>query len=204
MLRTTLEFLADELKSYVQLKDGAVFRNEINVVPSSLMKPDGTFAVRASQNDVTFKIIVTLVNIEEDRVAESQQYFQRVADKIRFHNPPVNVNLYVLFSAMADNYLSELRLLSYVIGFFQGSPVFDSEKYPHLNGRVEDDKPWQKVDKLLVNLHPLTLEQQNNLWAAIGAKYMPSVLYKVRTVTFADTEPKLEAPPIKEIFIQNR
>lgn len=203
MLRTVLEFLAEELQLYIQSKDPAVFSNEISVVVSSLMKPDGTFAIKASQNDVTFKIVATLVNLEEDRVAESQQYFERVSDKIRYHQPPVNINLYLLFSALTDNYLSDLRLLSYVIGFFQSHPVFDSNRYPHLNNKVDSSKPWQRIGKIIAHLHPLTFEQQNNLWSSIGAKYMPSVLYKVRTITFADTEPTMEAPPVKEIYISN-
>jgi hypothetical protein len=200
MLRTALEFLAEELKSHIQAKD-PVFQNEISVVVSSLMKPDGTFAIGAAQNDITFKLVATLVNIEEDRIAESQEYFQRINDRIRYQNPPLNINLYVLFSALADNYFSELRLLSYVLIFFQGNTVFDAERYPHINNKVEAEKPWQRIDKLVATLHPLSFEQQNNLWAALGAKYMPSVLYKIRTVTFTDLEPKMEAPPIKEIFI---
>jgi hypothetical protein len=47
----------------------------------------------------------------------------------------------------------------------------------------------------------MTFEQQNNLWAAIGAKYMPSVLFKIRTLTFIDAEPKMEAPPITDVRI---
>ena len=102
---------------------------------------------------------------------------------------------------LAGNYLTALRLLSYVLSFFQSSNVFDSSQYPSLNANVDADKPWQKVGKLLVNLHPVTLEQQNNLWASLGAKYMPSVIYKLRTMSFTDVEPKMEAPPITEINI---
>lgn len=203
MLRTALEFITEELKAFIKNKDPLVFENEINVVASSLMKPDGTFAIKATTDGETFKVIATLVNIEEDRIAESQQYFQRSNDKIKYHNPPVNLNLYLLFSAFADNYFTELRLLSYVISFFQGNPVFNSSVFPHMNSKTDPAKPWQKVDKLIATLHPLSFEQQNNLWASLGAKYMPSVLYKIRTITFTDTEYKMEAPPITEVSIHN-
>jgi len=199
MLRTAIEFLAEELKTYIVKKEPAMFRNEVAVLPSSLMKTDGSFAV--GNQAESFKIIMTLVNIEEDRIADSQSYFQKVNDKIQFMNPPLNLNAYILFSAMGENYLSDLRLLSYIVSFFQSYPVFEEGNFPQLNNKVEPDKQWQKIGKLIVNLHTLTLEQQNNMWAAIGAKYMPSVVYKIRTISFIDNEPKMEAPPVTDIRI---
>ena len=202
MLRTAIEFISNELKVYIEKRDPAMFRNEIAVLPSSLMKTDGSFAI-SNQGGESFKIILTLVNIEEDRIADSQSYFGRVNDKIQYFNPPVNLNTYLLFSAMGENYLSDLRLLSYIISFFQTNPVFDEERFPHLNSKVEPGKSWQKIGKIIANLHTLTMEQQNNLWAAIGAKYMPNVVYKIRTISFIDAEPKMEAPPITEVTIRD-
>lgn len=201
MLRTALEFLSSELKAYIERKEPSMFQNEVAVLVSSLMKTDGTFAINSSQGGETFKVVMTLVNLEEDRIAESQQYYKKVNDKVQYFNPPINLNAYVLLSVMGDNYLSDLRLLSYIISFFQTHSVFDEEKFPHLNSKAEQDKPWQKINRMITTLHPVTFEQQNNLWAAIGAKYMPSVLYKIRTITFHDTEPKMEAPPITDVKI---
>lgn len=201
MLRTALEFLAEELNLYIKRKDADNFGNVDTVVVSNLMKPDGSFAVAADQGNDTFKIILTLVNLEEDRIAESQQYFQKVNDRIQVNNPPLNLNLHVLFSVFTSNYVSGLRLLSYVIGFFQSHSVFDTETHPHLNNKTDTGKPWQRIGRIVADLHPISFEQQNNLWAALGAKYMPSVIYRIRTVTFTDAEPKMEAPPITEVVI---
>jgi hypothetical protein len=33
-----------------------------------------------------------------------------------------------------------------------------------------------------VELYSLSLEQQNQLWGSLGAKYLPSAIYKVRLV----------------------
>lgn len=203
MIRTALEFLSDELNLYFKRKDPANFGNVDCVVLSGLMKPDGTFALPTDQGNENFKVILTLINLEEDRVAESQYNYQKVNDKLQVINPPININAYVLFSVFANNYPTALRLLSYIISFFQSRAVFDNELYPQLNAKVEADKPWQKIGRLVTTLHGTTFEQQNNLWAALGAKYMPNVIYKVRTMSFIDTEAKMEAPPITEITISD-
>jgi hypothetical protein len=202
MLRTTFEFLSDELNAYIKRKDSTNFGNEDVVVVSSLMNPDGTFAVSTEGSDVS-KVILTLINLEEDRIADSQYNYQKVNDRIQVINPPVNINAFVLFSVFANNYSTALRLLSYVMAFFQGRQVFDSDQYPQINAKVDADKPWQKVGRLLVTFHSTTFEQQNNLWAALGAKYMPNVIYKIRTISFVDSEPKMETPPITEITISD-
>ena len=199
MIRTALEFISDELNAYLKRKDAANFGNVDTVVLSNLMKPDGTFAIPTDQANENFKVIISLINIEEDRIVESQLHYQRVNDRIQMINPAVNINAFVLFSVFATNYPTALRLLSYVISFFQTNSVFDSEQFPQMNVNVATDKPWQKVGKLIATLCPTTFEQQNNMWAAIGAKYMPSALYKIRTLSFTDMEPKMEAPPITEI-----
>lgn len=201
MLRTVLEFLAEELQGFILRREPAVFQNELKVLPASLMKPDGSFAIKGSQGGETFKIIVTLVNMDVDRVSDSQQYYKKLPDRVQYHQPPVHLNLYILFTALADNYSSELRLLSHVVAFFQGNPLFDATRFPQLNVKVEADKPWQRVERFSATLHTMSFEQQNNLWATIGARYMPSVLYQVRTITVTDIEPQMEAPPIKEITI---
>ncbi len=201
MIRTALEFLSNELNLYFKRKDPGNFGNVDCVVLSNLMKPDGTFALPVDQGNDNFKVIITLINLEEDRVKDSQLYYQKVNDKIQVVNPPVNINMCLLFSVFANNYPTALRLLSYVISFFQSNSVFDSGSYPQMNANVDANKTWQKVDKLLATLYPISFEQQNNLWAALGAKYMPSVIYKIRTISFTDVEPKMEAPPVTEVTI---
>lgn len=203
MLRTAFEFVSEELNAYLRRKDPTNFGNEEIVVISSLMKPDNTFAVPTEGSDVS-KIILTLVNLEEDRIAESQYNYRRVEDRIEVVNPPVNINAYVLFSVFANNYATALRLLSYVISFFQVNPCFTEDEFPQLNAKAANDKPWQKVGKLIITLHSATFEQQNNLWAALGAKYMPNAIYKFKTMSFIDMEPKAEAPPITEVTIYDK
>jgi hypothetical protein len=53
---------------------------------------------------VTSKIVMSLVNIEEDRISKhpSNSFPSPVGTGVEYKNPPVLVNLYVLFSVNRD------------------------------------------------------------------------------------------------------
>lgn len=40
---------------------------------------------------------------------------------------------------------------------------------------------------MIVELVSPTFEQQNHIWGGMGAKYMPSALYKVRLLVYRET-----------------
>ena len=42
------------------------------------------------------------------------------------------------------------------------------------------------MKKLIVELYSYSFEQQYNFWTILGAKYLPSVLYKVRLLAFQE------------------
>jgi hypothetical protein len=44
----------------------------------------------------------------------------------------------------------------------------------------------KRIDKLMFEMESLGTERLNNVWATLGAKYMPSVIYKMRMLTFDD------------------
>jgi hypothetical protein len=203
MIRTALEFIQDELNMYVQKKDPDNFGNKNLATLSGIVKQDGSFEFDSTNSDNDHKIIISLVNIEENKLAENQSYFTKGKNnEIQHVNPAVNLNLYILFSAYSDDYKSSLRNLSYVIGFFQSNSVFTEDHFPQMNAKA--NKPWQKIEKLLFDMHSLSLEHQNHLWASIGAKYMPSVLYKMSLLRIREMELKAETPPIKEARLDNK
>jgi hypothetical protein len=49
----------------------------------------------------------------------------------------------------------------------------------------------------------MNFEQVNHLWATLGGKYLPSVLYKVRMVAIEDDTPQMEADTISRFSITN-
>lgn len=199
MFRTALEFIQDEINSYIKNRDPVNFGNKDLAVLSNIVDQEGKFNFDDPDSSQDHKIIITFVNIEENRVAECQNFTKRKPDgTVQKVNPAINLEFYLLFAAYSDDYKSSLRNLSFILSFFQTHNVFTEEKYPHLNSHADVDKPWQKIEKLIFNLHTLTFEQQNNLWGAIGAKYIPSVVFKMRMLSVNETEYKHEAPPIME------
>ncbi len=199
MIRTSLEFLKKELESYIVEREQDPVNYDIGKVVDlkPIVLPNGTVNITDSTH-----ITIMLVGIEEERREGKRPQFIPTDDKQLLKlNPPVELNLYLLFAAHNSNYETSLRDLSDVVGFFQSNPVFDEQNYPALNSTVDkpDNKPWQLIEKLSLRMHSLTFEQQNNLWAMLGAKYIPSVIYKMNLLTFFETKSKIKEPVITEL-----
>ena len=69
------------------------------------------------QNDAD--IIISLVNIEEVRLARDQQHVVTVDGDLLPKNPPVHLDLSLLFTADGSGYANTFQTLQEVIVFFQ-------------------------------------------------------------------------------------
>mgnify|MGYP006074928337 CR=1 FL=1 len=118
------------------------------------------------------KISIFLLNIEEERTAKNG-HFQSSAGS----NPPVTINLYLMFSAYFPNfnYMESLRYISLVIEFFQSNNSFASSNTPLLSN---------EIDKIFVEISNVGIEEISRLWSHLGANYVPSVAYKVKHIVF--------------------
>ncbi|HEX3048395.1 MAG TPA: Pvc16 family protein, partial [Bacillota bacterium] len=56
-----------------------------------------------------------------------------------------------------------------------------------------------ELDRLVFELNTLPLEQQHYIWAMIGLRYLPSVVYRVRMLMIFEQDVVGEVPNIKEI-----
>jgi Pvc16 N-terminal domain len=160
MIQEALSCLTDEINAYFKSK---LKINEDKVVLSGIVNPDGSIAIREEN-----KIIVTLVNVEKETVSQN--------GPIPHTSLPLNINLYILFSAYfaSANYHESLRFLSFVMGYLQQKNVFTRSNTPQLDGGIA---------RLVFEMENLTMDKMNNIWAVLGAKYMPSVMYKMRMLT---------------------
>lgn len=164
MIYEALTCLASEMNDYLKLKLSAT---EDKIVLSGLVNPDGSMAVQGEN-----KVLLTLVNLEKETAVKKPVVVNKAVD--------ININLYVLFSAYfgSTNYPEALRFLSFVVGFLQQKNVFTRTNTPRLD---------KGIYKLVVEMETLTSERLNNLWGTLGAKYIPSVLYKVRMLTYDES-----------------
>ncbi|MCE9667741.1 DUF4255 domain-containing protein [Myxococcus stipitatus] len=169
MLDVALKFLAKELNSYLLTRTASEFgKAEL----TRLVDDAGKYVLKEDQ------LGVSLIHLDEERVFKSQVPEPRLAGgKNVLQEPPLKLNLHILYAARFTHYDQALRYLAHVLTFFQAHPSFTPEAYPGLDARIE---------KLTAELQSLSYEQVNQVWAFIGGKQLPSALYKVRMVLLQD------------------
>jgi hypothetical protein len=202
MIRTALEFIKKELDAYIAARENDL----ANYAPGNIVDIKSVVSLNGSTNtDGNKHITVMLVGIEEER-REGKRPHILPAENNNFItlNPPIEINLHLLFVAHSSDYETALRDLSDVIAFFQSNVVFDEQRFPDLNASViqPDLKPWQLIDRMSFRLLNLSFEQQNNLWAMFGGKYMPSAVYKMTLLTLFDTRSREISKPITQLGVQ--
>lgn len=181
MIYEALSCLVDEINDYFRSR---LKINEEKIVLSGLVNQDGTIAIQGEN-----KIVVTLVNIEKET---SKTISQKSLGSFSSSSPPLNVNVYILFSAYfsGNNYPEALRFLSFIIAYFQNKGVFNKSNTPALDNRI---------DKLIFDMEDLNPDTLSNMWSTLGAKYMPSVLYKMRMLTFDESVIREFRPAISKV-----
>jgi hypothetical protein len=179
MIDAALEFLVAEYNAYLVARAGDAFG------AAELSRPvDDTGKWAIPENHIG----VSLVNVDEERVLKAQLPEPTyVNGRQVMLEPPVKLNLDVLFAANFKAYSQALKGLSRVMTFFQAHPRFVSAEYPSLSPAIE---------RLVPELRSLGFEQLNQLWAFLGGKQLPSVLYRVRLVALQDLEPHVTGEPI--------
>lgn len=130
------------------------------------------------------KLAMTLTDISEDAVGKKQDPYRLKGaapkDGYVMMNPEIKLNLHVLISAYGGgNYQEALKLISYVTLYFQSKHVFSSADYPVI----------QPIDTLILHMLNQDNRQSENLWTRIGAKYMPSILYRVKLLIVDGQQP---------------
>ncbi|HET6990057.1 MAG TPA: DUF4255 domain-containing protein [Bacteroidia bacterium] len=200
MIDLALDFLTKEINAFLLQKNGPTPSVSPEIVLTNVAAEDGNWAIPPRT------LGLSLINIEEDRVNKDQQTaFRNPQGDIEHYNPEIKLNLYILVSANFASgdaggstnttgvYAEGLKQLSYVIGFFQGKYVFTTDNSPLLDASIK---------KLIVELYSSSFEQQYNFWTVVGAKYLPSVLYRVRMLTYQEQRLLDQQQPITNIDIE--
>lgn len=200
MIDQALDFLTKEINAYLVQKNEPVSGTAPEIVLTNVAAEDGNWAIPPRT------LGLSLINIEEDRINKDQRSsFRNENGDIEHYNPEIKLNLYVLVSANFASgdaggsanttgvYGEGLKQLSYVISFFQGKNVFTTDNSPLLDAGIQ---------KLIVELYSSSFEQQYNFWTVVGAKYLPSVLYRVRMLVYQEKRLLDQQQPITTLDLQ--
>lgn len=169
MLDKALFFFADELNAYLQARTG-VLGTKVKV--SAIVNEEGKYVIDAET------IAITILNIEEETIIKDhtrQHVYQAGQHKVL--NPKLNLNLMVMFSARFSVYDQALKYISHVLTYFQNNNSFSANTFPGLD---------QSIEKLTLELQKLSFDELNQVWAFVGGKQLPSVIYKVRMIAIQD------------------
>ncbi|QCK14524.1 DUF4255 domain-containing protein [Mangrovivirga cuniculi] len=161
MIYSAVQSVADALNDYLSNR----FRQpEEKVIISNIINMDGSAGVTEPD-----KIILTLANLEQETINQKNP----VVGSPR----PVKMNLFILITAAFEglNYPEGLKYLSGVISYFQSHKVMNHQNTPDLDPGIE---------KLSFEIYNQNLQNLSHLWGSMGGKYMPSILYKVRVISF--------------------
>lgn len=181
MIDTLLTFIQEQVNQYLADKASLGINT---ILLTNIMNESGKYAF--DENNIA----LTLINVEEDRIFKSQvQEVKMVEGQNIYTEPDIKVNLYIMFAARYATYSESLKQLSNIMLFFQSKSSFNSAEYPGL----------LKIEKFTAELFSLSFEQLNQVWAYLGAKYLPSVVYKLRLVIMQDIPVEKVMPPVTKI-----
>lgn len=166
MLHTALKTVKNKLEQYLANRFGL---DEHIVVLNQLVEHDGK-SPQKNQN----KMVITLINLDHETNKQYMSNMQRGVDNAYAKvNPSILFNMDLLFTAHFDDYEESLKFLNTTITFFQANNSLNHQNTPEL----PDD-----IKMLNFEVENSSYREIHNLWSAMGAKYKPSIIYKVRSI----------------------
>lgn len=200
MIETALTLLRDELISFINSKNNTAVTGD-DVVLDNI----GFFEASKETDPLDNKIVITLVNIEEESTLKNQSALRRpFTNTAAYQNPPVYLNLYVLFTCTytGDRYKrAALVALSYIIRFVQSKNSFSVSSTSSSMADTDLTQDDALNLKFTLELYTLTFEQINHLWGSLGGRQMPFAMYKLRLVAVTERNTFKQVPLIEEIEI---
>ena len=167
MIHTVVPSIVASLNEYI--------RNVLNLQEDMVLLTNPVDIKGNINSQIDNKLCVFLQHLEEERLIKNGSYQTNGG-----MNPPMHFSLYLMFVANFPdpNYIESLRYISLVLEYFQGIRVFDRSNSPLLS---------LNVDKVSMEYVNLDIKELNNIWSLMGLKYMPSVLYKLKLLSFTNS-----------------
>src|SRR5262245_26006663 len=99
MISEALIFLVGEVNSYLNARLGPATPDRVSLGNIARLGDSDGGGGGGGGGGTTGVAMLTLVNVEEERSARNPENFRRLDDQIQYRNPPIQFNLYGLFSA---------------------------------------------------------------------------------------------------------
>src|SRR5262245_49454571 len=160
MIDDALEFIRRELCAALSVAESEVVVN----APRTLAVPGASSGV-----------YVSVVNVQQDTAFRTHSTAEQRGTSSQYREPPLHLNVDVLFAFAFPTYGANLQHLSTTIDFFHGRPMFT----PSTQGDGAVPFP-QALERMVFDMVNMSLAELNDLWAAAGSPYLPSVVYRVR------------------------
>jgi hypothetical protein len=191
--------MIDEVLTLLKNKLNRYFRTQ-----TLLQEDKAVFLTGENTDPIVFplnNVVPLLINVEEEKLLRPANRYQGHYDNatgiVTGKNPPISLNLFILFVCKFSAYEQSLKFLSHIIRFFQQNLLLDGENCPELKDHPE-------IQQLHLELVTMPLAQQNEMWSALKTQYHPSALYKVGILVFQDNGKETVASvKVREIGTQS-
>lgn len=195
MISHAVNLIIGELNTHLKQQDDEATEKPVVLGNVALFENNGH--TDDNENGINDKIVATLVKVSEEKTLKNQAASKKSTDKTSYSNPPVTLNLFVLFSMLNKHYKDALGQLSDVIAFFQGKHIFTNLNALATAEPEEESKPF----RLILDLYSPTFEEANHMWGTLGGKQFPSVLYRIRLIEIERDVTTEIREPIKDVKI---
>lgn len=138
------------------------------------------------------RLNLLLVNIEENRSHRPADMWH-MADldgSTRAMHPPVKLDIYFLVASKYADYPTALDHLTLCIQYFLSHRYFDR----HFHHDFPTD-----VDRVIVEMIPMTFEVQRAVWTGMQLPYLPSALFRMGLIVVTDDQEQSLMPAVTEI-----
>ncbi|MEM7296088.1 MAG: DUF4255 domain-containing protein [Pseudomonadota bacterium] len=181
MIDQALNLVRDKLDSNLRARFGV---SDKLVALTPLVDEAGKPAAEARD-----RLTLFVINIAQDGIPRARP---RGGSRQVTQHDPVHLDIYVMLAAGhdADLYSEALKLISAGMLFFQSHPIFTPQNTP--------DMP-PGLNHLSLEISNMKSEELGQIWGNLGGRYVPSVLYKMRSVvldanTVQRVEPLIQRP----------
>lgn len=180
MINKALQFTNDVLDQFLKNRFAL---DESKVVLNNLIESNGDVP-KINHN----KVVISLINIEKETSKAFNTRNQQLPNgNYAQVSPAERFNLDILISSNFDDYKETLLFLNAVILFFQINTSLSASSFSTIP---------KGLTKLEFDIEKITYHQMQSLWTAMGAKYQPSVIYKMRLLTIQGDESEGFTPAV--------